>query len=237
MLDAVTYFHHHATDYAGARYRLVLECTLNICISYGVGFVTLCDQYTLCTAVYHTNSVYYINLSTTDIGFVKNNNKSNFIAHLLFDYVLYIIYVSHFPLGLFYFFVGVLLSICVLSCFHSMYACPAVMHLINWQFHFWCPRMTPISQILGCGPWTTSLYATFVSQNIIKCTKKTHETWKYLVWNLVNAQPMRRSSSWRASTDMASFLLGDPSVSNAFIISVSVIALNFARNIVYTLLQ
>jgi len=48
---------------------------------------------------------------------------------------------------------------------------------------------------------------------------------------------MRRSSSWRASTDIASFLFGEPRDSNAFTISVSVIALNFARYIVYTAMQ
>ncbi len=58
-------------------------------------------------------------------------------------------------------------------------------------------------------------------------------TWKNLVWYLVNAHPILRSSSCLASTDMASFLLGEASELNARFISESVMALNLARNTVW----
>ena len=68
---------------------------------------------------------------------------------------------------------------------------------------------------------------------LLYAVKKTNNhTWKYFVWNLVNAQPMRRSSSCLASTDNDSFLFGSPRSCIAFLMSLSVIAEKWARNIV-----
>lgn len=53
-------------------------------------------------------------------------------------------------------------------------------------------------------------------------------TWKYLVWYRVKAQPILRSSSWRASTARDSFKFGSTSLFMAPLISVSVMALNLA---------
>lgn len=53
-------------------------------------------------------------------------------------------------------------------------------------------------------------------------------TWKYFVWNRVNAHPILKSSSCLASTDRASFLFGAISFVMALLMSLSVIALNLA---------
>ena len=58
-------------------------------------------------------------------------------------------------------------------------------------------------------------------------------TWKNFVWNLVKAQPIRRSSSCRASTLRASFSFGFPRLARAALISFSVIAEKWARNTTY----
>lgn len=65
---------------------------------------------------------------------------------------------------------------------------------------------------------------------IYVCLYIRYLTWKNLVWNLVNAQPIRRSSSCRASTLRASFSLGVPRFARAALISFSVIAEKWARN-------
>lgn len=58
-------------------------------------------------------------------------------------------------------------------------------------------------------------------------------TWKNFVWNLVKAQPIRRSSSCRASTLRASFSFGFTRLARAALISFSVIAEKRARNTTY----
>ncbi len=66
---------------------------------------------------------------------------------------------------------------------------------------------------------------------IIRKKNLCYNTWKNRVWKRVNAQPIRRSSSCRASTDNDWFLSGYPRLLNACRISLSVIELNFARRI------
>lgn len=62
-------------------------------------------------------------------------------------------------------------------------------------------------------------------------------TWKNLVWKRVNEQPILRSSSCLASTDLDSFSFGSPSFVMAALMSLSVIALNFALNMILKWIQ
>lgn len=66
---------------------------------------------------------------------------------------------------------------------------------------------------------------------INEASKSPYFPWKNLVWNLVNAQPIRKSNSWRASTLLASFSFGLARLANAALISLSVMAENFALHI------
>ena len=61
-------------------------------------------------------------------------------------------------------------------------------------------------------PGFTSMLLSSTHNSWCTASETEERTWKKRVWNLVKATPTLRSSSCRASTDRASFLLGYPSL-------------------------
>lgn len=92
--------------------------------------------------------------------------------------------------------------------------------------------LTTIQVLYKTWPLSTTNNSSISPYQLNKLQKNMSFTWKNLVWKRVKAQPMRRSSSCRASTDLDSFSLGSTKLFMAALMSRSVMAENLARKII-----